>query len=215
MAYCTCGAKTVEGAQFCHKCGRPLYELVQPDPVEEVPVPAVEPPPAAAVPTEINFRNAIAVRVGFIVAGIGLLLTNIASLVPVQPFQFMVFIGMSIVSGILAVWLYQRRTGQHLSVSSGARLGWITGVFSSVIAIVMATFMFATVGPEKIAEALKNPAVAKGVSSAELDQLLSNPVAIGMTLILGLCGIFAVYTVSTSVGGALGAKMLDKGSKAA
>lgn len=214
MEFCTCGAKTVEGAQFCHKCGRPLYELIQPDPVEEVPVRAVEPPPAAAVSTEINFRNAIAVRVGFIVAGIGLLLNNVAALVPAPPLQFLIFIGMSIASGVLAVWLYQRRTGQHLSVPSGARLGWITGVFSFVIVVVLKTVEMAIGGPEQITKVFREAAASRAPSE-EISQLLSNPAIIGIALILSLCLIFATYTVSTSVGGALGAKMLDKGSKAA
>jgi hypothetical protein len=32
-------------------------------------------------------------------------------------------------AGFLAVYLYSRRTGQTLSIRSGARMGWITGIF--------------------------------------------------------------------------------------
>ena len=40
-------------------------------------------------------------------------------------------------AGFLAVFLYRRRTGQRLSVASGARLGWICGIFGFVIVAVM------------------------------------------------------------------------------
>ena len=35
-----------------------------------------------------------------------------------------------VAAGFLAVYLYSRRTGQMLSLRSGARMGWITGIFS-------------------------------------------------------------------------------------
>lgn len=217
--YCTCGAKTVEGAQFCHKCGRPLFEQV----IEED-EPIVEAPPVIvaqeqikssdATPplTEISFRNAAAVRVGFAVAGIGILFSNLASLGGSAPLQFLMFIILSMGSGILAVWLYKRRTGQTLSVKAGARLGWITGVFSFVLVIVVTTFTVAMVGPAKIAEAMKDPSVMPGIPAAQIEQILSNPLVIGLALIFSLSLMFAVYAVSSSVGGALGAKILNDGN---
>jgi hypothetical protein len=38
--------------------------------------------------------------------------------------------------GFFSVFMYQRRTGFSLSVGSGARMGWITGIFCSVIMLV-------------------------------------------------------------------------------
>ena len=42
-------------------------------------------------------------------------------------------------AGFLAVFLYVRRTGQRLSLRSGARMGWITGIFSFTIFTVQLT----------------------------------------------------------------------------
>lgn len=216
---CTCGAITVEGAQFCHKCGRPLYEMV-PEPEaevteapvfqEEVPVP--EPVVLQPALTEISFKNAAAVRVGLAVAAIGFLFTNLTGLVGSGPAQFVSLMLISMASGGFAVWLYKRRTGQSLSVKSGARLGWITGVFSFVLITVITTFTVAIVGPEKIAEAFKDPAVMRGVPAAQVEQILSNPLVIGFALLLSMCAMFAVYAVASSLGGALGAKFLNHGN---
>lgn len=215
MDYCTCGARTVEGAQFCHKCGRPLYEKAIEPEVAEQHITPVEVPVTPAVPAEINFRNAVAVRVGFLVAGLGMFLNNLTALTGSTALQLLSFLGLTMISGGFAVWLYNRRTGQHLSVKSGARLGWITGVFSFVLVTVMVTLTIALVGPEKITEMLKDPTFARGVPSKEVEQALSNPLVIAMGLLMGLCAMFAAYTVTASIGGAFGAKLLDKGGKTA
>ncbi len=221
--YCTCGAQTVEGAQFCHKCGRPLYDFIPEPEVEEVqpeePVVAAlekeyaEQPVAPQGPplSEISFRNAAAVRVGVAVASIGFLFSNLTSFAGSGPFQFFSLILVSMISGGGAVWLYRRRTGEALSVKAGARLGWITGVFSFVLVTIITTFTVTMVGPEKIAEAFKDPAVMRGMPTAQIEQLLSNPLVIGIALLISFCFMFAAYTVSCSVGGALGAKFLNNG----
>ena len=43
-------------------------------------------------------------------------------------------------AGFVSVFFYKRRTGQRLSVRSGARMGWITGVMSFAILAVIMTF---------------------------------------------------------------------------
>src|SRR3954453_7443593 len=61
--YCTCGAKLPEDARFCHKCGKPQFELIEPEEpavVEPVPPVPVQPPPQ---PQGVGFRNPAAVRV--------------------------------------------------------------------------------------------------------------------------------------------------------
>src|SRR5579862_9430291 len=62
---CTCGAVLVEGALFCHKCGKPQREIVEVE--TPAPPPGIVPPP---VPTPtgppIGFHNGAAVRIGML-----------------------------------------------------------------------------------------------------------------------------------------------------
>lgn len=199
---------TIDGALFCHKCGRPLFD----QPVAE-PELAPDPLPEAAVaplPAEISFRNAVAVRVGFLVAGLGIFTTNLTALLGSVPLQFLAFISLSMASGYLAVWLYRRRTGQELSVKSGAQLGWITGVLSFLIVVVILTLTIALVGFDQLETAFRDPAVTGSIAPAEMERLLNNPAALATALAFTLGVIFGAYTVAASVGGAVGAKLLHK-----
>src|SRR5215472_12723474 len=129
--FCSCGAQLPPDARFCHKCGKPQYDYPGLEPETIEPAMPVPPPAAPPVAIEISFHNRIAVRVGFIAALIAVLLF----LFPL-PFPFLRLFLLFMAAGFLAVFLYTRRTGHMLSVRSGARMGWITGIFS---------FMFITI----------------------------------------------------------------------
>ncbi len=215
MEHCTCGAHLFEGSRFCHKCGRPVGEepVVIPLAVQEPPAPPAPALPAEAPPAgpgEINFRNSVAVRVAFLVAGIGILVNNVTSALAAGPAQFAALIALSMASGAFATWLYRRRTGQPVSVAGGARLGWITGVFSFVIVTVITTLTIAMVGADKVMDAMRDPAFTRNVPQADLQALLANPATVAFALIFALAFLFAVYTVAASVGGAVGAKMFGR-----
>lgn len=216
VEYCTCGAKTVEGARFCHKCGRPLYDepIVADEPVVEAPPPPASAQSAPAKETEISFRNRIAVNVGLAVAGLAIVANQLLALFGSLVLQLISLVGLSLLSGLFAVWLYKQRTGQSVSVKSGARLGWITGVFSFVIVTVLTTITIAMMGPDTLAKAYRDPRLAPSMPKAELDAFLSDPAAMATMFIFGMAAAFAMYTIAASIGGALGAKMLDKDSAA-
>ena len=50
-----------------------------------------------------------------------------------------------LLAGFLAVFLYSRRTGQTLSIRSGARMGWITGIFSFTLVTILFTVIMVAV----------------------------------------------------------------------
>src|SRR5215831_11233038 len=115
--YCTCGAQLVDGAVFCHKCGKPLREIVvEPEVESTAPIPAATAPPE---PPPVSFRNRPAVQSAFWVAALALLFSML------NPILTMVVWA---AAGFAAVRLYRRRTGMSLSVRAGMIMGWITGV---------------------------------------------------------------------------------------
>src|SRR5262245_7917873 len=119
---------------FCHRCGRPVRPLstdVQPEP--ETPFADAERVRAIAaqLPAEIGFQNAAAVRVAAMIAAVGTLM----GLLPMPAIVFWKPVTL-VAAGFVAVYVYHRRTGDLPSVRGGARIGWMTGMFSFVITLV-------------------------------------------------------------------------------
>src|ERR1041384_1004295 len=112
---CTCGAQLPPDAQFCHKCGKPQREIVEPEPA--APPPVLAPPPEPRRQTApVNFRNPAALRIALLVA------ISATALGFVLPFLNW------LAAGFFAVFFYCRKTGYELNVGGGVKLGWITGV---------------------------------------------------------------------------------------
>ncbi|MBV9770400.1 MAG: zinc ribbon domain-containing protein, partial [Bryobacterales bacterium] len=119
--FCTCGAQLPPDARFCHKCGKPQYDypgLEVAEPSSPTEVAEVALPPQLQLPAEIGFHNRLAVRIGFIAA----VSAVFVFLVPL-PFPVLRLLIAFIAGGFFAVFLYTRRTGQMLSIRSGARMG--------------------------------------------------------------------------------------------
>ncbi len=160
-------------------------------------------PPAAA--PEIGFQNKVAVRIAVLLAGPMYLLINFLAILPAG--IFFVFMGL-FATGVISVMMYRQRTGIGLSVISGARLGWIAGVFVFVIALVMLTFVFAIANSGDFAHDMQEQLKRQGQSAADIEKVvefLSNPAAVLMLL----ATFFVMITTVPSLGGALGAKLFD------
>lgn len=208
--HCTCGAELPPDARFCHKCGKPQYEPS----FEEEPSAAEVQPVAAPVvaeirPLEINFRNSAAVRTALITA----LITSVLSSLPIPPQGVWLLISL-LMAGFMAVFLYIRRTGQSLSVVSGARMGWITGVFSFAIATIFFTLSvllitnrggFSTFYREQL-----QGRMARDADVEKFLELLQNPAGLGTVLFLTLGLLFVLFTIFPTLGGALGAKVFAR-----
>ena len=132
--FCTCGAQLPPDALFCHKCGKPQRDVIEPEPEDRdaaessrllLPPAYAAPPP----PPQINFHNLVAVRIAFVVAPIAFLLSWIPAA------NLLLWIA----GGFLAVFFHRRRTGDLLNVRAGVRLGWVTGVIMFAITTVIFT----------------------------------------------------------------------------
>lgn len=209
--FCTCGAHLPPAARFCHKCGKPQVEL----PVEEEPIPEIAPavpvpPPSTA--GEISFRNRVAVRVGLLAAAVTSLLIS----VPIPMYLNIVWVLVWLVgAGFLSVYLYRRRTGEELSVKKGARMGWITGVFCFVIATVFFTITLLVISNRGgLAQFYREQLSAQGTGAqVDLEQLLSvleSPAGVGGIIFFSLLMMFVFFTLLPTLGGAMGAKVLER-----
>jgi hypothetical protein len=207
--FCTCGAELPPDARFCHKCGKPQRE--EPSLAQELPAPAWQPPPAGRpaiqeIPPEIGFRNSLAVRISFLSGCLAFL----ASSMPFHPLVRLLFL---LGAGVLAVYLYRRRSGFPVEVRGGVKMGWITGLFCFVIFTVLFTASFAAlaliVRDGSMIGYMREQLSAMGMSQDKIQQameIFQNPVQIvGMLLWL-----FLTSTFVPALGGALGAKLLNR-----
>jgi hypothetical protein len=202
--YCTCGAELPPDSRFCHKCGKPQRD--------EIVVEQPSPPPRldfvapVGAPMAPSFHNPIAVRVGLFVASIAALLCVLL------PFGCVIWLPSA---GFIAVYLYSRRTGQSLSVRSGARMGWIAGIMSFAIFTVVFTIGMVAIAnqPGGISAAFREALRSRPVPQQQLDealQMLSTPSGEASVYIFALLFSFTITAVFCTAGGALGAKVLEK-----
>ena len=201
--FCTCGAQLPPDARFCHKCGKPQRDepAAQPAPEQA----AADIPPFSPVPAAIDFRNPVAVRVGFLAALLANLLNALPYLILGCPLWLLA-------AGFLCVYLYNRRTGQSLSVRSGARMGWITGVFSFVIFTVFFTFSFIMAvrsGTLVNREQLSQIPFLQG-NLDQVIELMQSPVGLTLNLTFSLIILFVLFILFATAGGALAARVLGK-----
>jgi hypothetical protein len=215
----------VEDARFCHRCGRPLNGI---DPAPEETAESAEPvaaaqsePPVVHVvtapfeqPLQISFRNGLAVRVCLVAAGLSLVLLLAAGAMGPSALNVVFLSGIAVFGGFYAVWIYGRRSGQFLDVRSGARLGWMTGIFSFVLNTILFTLtMLALSDKGGLAQLYRESANKMGLPKEALEKAvatLQDPNMVAMILVVSLLTMFLVYTVASSLGGALGAKLLDR-----
>jgi len=198
--YCTCGAQLPPDARFCHKCGKPQREedLV----VEEQPVVVIAPPPVAPPPPPaIDFHNAIAVRVALLAGTLAFMISAVLG-----PLGLIALAA----AGFFAVYLYRRRTGAILSVANGARLGWLSGIFIFTIAIIVFTIQLVALSPSQMMRDLHEQMTKNySASEAQINQVitfLASPSGIGTIVLFS----FLMITLLPALGGAVGAKLLNR-----
>ncbi len=198
----------VEGARFCHKCGRPTSGEAEP-PAEAPRIILAPPVLPVGVAAEVSFANPAALRIAFAAAALSILLDF-------NPFVGFLFIIWSMGAGFMAVWMFRKRTGQPLSVSSGAKLGWITGVFSFSIMTVLLT-MFAVLSGGKWADEIHQQMTQQMTATWSHDpnyqamlRTLENPASFATVIFFVLVIFFLLLSLASVAGGALGARFSNK-----
>lgn len=211
--YCTCGARLPADARFCHKCGKPQFDLPEPEPAvaqQPLPVLGAAIPDVAPMAEGVGLRSPVAVRVAFLAGAI----TSLVVVLPLPPvIQLLWQIIMLLCGGFFAVYMYNRRTGSHISTRHGAWLGWLAGLFCFLIILVMFTInVVAVATSETLQQSVHEMIAARGNAEVaqQFDELLRSPVGIGALLFGMLLTSFLMITVLPTIGGALAAKVLEK-----
>ncbi len=214
---CTCGAELPPDARFCHKCGKPQFDYpepeAQPPPKEEPKTkrPAqgpILPPGVESESIEPSFRNRTAVRIAFTVAFLAMVLFIFPG-----PFLFPIvrlIIGFFF-AGVFAAWWFSRRTGRTLSVRAGARMGWITGIFSFAMFVAVFTAAMIAISNQGGLESFYRKQIP--VQDPNVDQVLkalSDPSASLMLVVTMLLLFFVVLTALPTLGGVVGAHFSAK-----
>jgi len=202
---CTCGAVLPPDARFCHKCGKPQREeplIGQPPEQKE----ALPPPLTKPAPPPIGFHNGPAVRIALMAGTLAFLLSILSGQLALpQTFALLWLIA----AGFLAVFLYRRRTGQRLSVLSGAHLGWICGIFGFLIVTLLLTVTVVMMSEPAAVSAMRDQLKTHGIPEANANQMIQlfrTPAGITEALLAS----FLLFTLLPAFGGALGAKLLDR-----
>jgi len=122
-----------------------------------------------------------------------------------QTFALLWLIG----GGFLAVFLYRRRTGQRLSVLSGAHLGWICGIFGFLIVTIVLTATAVMMSDPVAVSSMREQLRTHGISEANANQIIQlfrTWEGIAGALLVS----FLLFTLLPAFGGAVGAKLLDR-----
>jgi hypothetical protein len=148
------------------------------------------------------------------VASLAGVLASVLLLFPLPPvinvvWMFVVLVG----GGFWAVHLFRKRTGTDVTVRGGAKLGWMTGVFSFLVLLVVFTLnviLITTVG--ELRESFDSALRASGSAEVaeQYEALLSSPGGLGALIFAVLLTSFILLPLFSTIGGALGAKVLER-----
>jgi hypothetical protein len=189
-------------------CGRPQREVLAPQEPEETgdqggEAPRPSPP---KVVSGVGFGNPDVIRATYPVALVAAVLGSIPAL---SLFCFLWYPA----AGFASVYLYRRRTGIFLTPSEGAKIGAIAGLLVFAISFLVLTVGFAFGGSADFTQALRE-AVEQSGQPEELQnsvlQMIESPATLALMLMIGLFIRFIATAGFTMIGGAIGAKVLEK-----
>ncbi|MBV9305569.1 MAG: zinc ribbon domain-containing protein [Acidobacteriaceae bacterium] len=201
---CTCGAILPDDARFCHKCGKPQFEedaarisLQQASDTVQAPS---EPVTVSGTPvTGISFKNSRAVVIS-LVAAVGAMV----GFLPVAYLAPALFPLLLCAMGFVAVRIYKSSSAEPMTVSAGARLGWMTGlwlfaIFAVLLALGAIMFMNPQVWQQFQEAAARTPQAAAVSSMSQHEAMVQ--------LLIAFPFCFFLFTLLSGLGGMLGAKL--------
>jgi hypothetical protein len=196
----------VDGARFCHKCGKPQFEedAIRLNALEQTSAPAQAPiePPTLEAPRPlagISFRNSRAVVISLLVAAGAMICFLPIALVAAPAFPIFL-----LAVGFVAVYIYHRGAKERLSTSAGARLGWMTGLWIFLVTAVLLAMTALVISSPAGWEQLR-AAWSQVPQTAKLLELSQHDLLVQMLVMLPFS--FLLLTMLPGLGGILGAKL--------
>ncbi len=226
--FCTCGTRLVADALFCHRCGKPVFEMAEPETPPALAFPPTAsvspaaPPPAANAsaaavgyqgpPEPIDLRNKLAVQLAFFVAVFEFPMIAFSGIFPVNPLVMSAMV--LALGGFFAVSLYQKRTQCKLGMLNGFRLGWLSGLLLFLLVLVFGAMQFAffSFSGGSVMAQLEQVMAASGASGMPPEQqqimreVFSDGSKLFVMMLIALFLLFLFLTACAGVGGALGAR---------
>lgn len=209
---CTCGAYPPEDARFCHKCGRPLYEMPALEEDEPEPVPVAEPVTATRTDAPNAMQGHLLNGPAMRAAAIAAFLSMVPFFIPIPLLQGIAPFVSAWMVGMLAVWFYRRHTQSTVSLADGARLGRMAGLFAFLLLalqllLIVVALQYVGGLEAELGRALQD----LGISRAEFEQVrdgLHSPMVIGPVMLLFL----AIFTLLPMLAGAVTAALQKRDS---
>jgi len=204
--YCTCGSVLPGLAEFCPNCGRPLTEeaLTRERVAHAAMRLEVSEPDADQTP---SFGNKHALSACYWSAAV-------AAIVCSLPLMLMLSFVIYPAAGFFAVRSYQRRSGQRASEADGAKLGLMTGTIAFALFVMLLAANTLYLGSEGLATAADQFAAqfkesGQAEFAASLSEMFRNPIVVASYFLSVLIFFFTLVAGFTSLGGVLGAKILE------
>lgn len=203
MKRCDCGAEYEDGTEYCPNCGRPLTPKAL---AEERARNAFVREPAAeeAAPPPISFGNAQALRASYWPSALAALLVSLPL------FNLLCWVWYP-AAGLSAVAAYRKRTGANLDAAQGARLGWIAGVITFTLSLILgaiASLVGDGYGPALAQMETQFRDNGEAEMAEAIAKLAGDPTMLATVIVIGLVLTFVFVTALTTLGGALGARVL-------
>ena len=200
---CSCGFALPEGAQYCPGCGRPLTLEAR---EHERTLNALPQREDEASPVPIGFSDVNALRACYWPAVIAALLANLPGL---NLLCFVWHPG----AGFLAVHSYRRRTAREPAPREGAKLGFMTGVVSFTLSLILLAASSLLPGSGGMTGGFRRMQAefeksGQAEFAAQLGKLIDDPAMLAIVLVFALVVSFAFTAGFATLGGALGARVL-------
>ena len=206
---CDCGWSPIpHGASFCPGCGKPLTEVAR---ESERQANSFQRPREAeedsGLVDRVTFGTPGALRSCYWSAAFAAIIMSLpyASLL-----CFIVYPG----AGFYSVHSFRRQTGRRVTLRAGAKLGFLTGVITFALLLILMTIASSMPGSPGLSGTLDELEAAFEQQNEpqlvdQVQALRGDPTALAFVALIGLSVVFCLTTTFSTAGGALGAKVLD------
>jgi hypothetical protein len=208
---CDCGWRAIpEGASFCPGCGKPLTADARETErqANAFPRPRAEQEEAGPV-DRVTFGTPGALRSCYWSAAFAAIIMSL-------PYASLLCFIVYPAAGFYSVHSFRRQARKRVTLRAGAKLGFLTGVITFALLLILLTIASTMPGSPGISatlDELESSFEQQGEAelAARVQGLRGDPTALALLALISLSVGFGVTTGFAAAGGALGAKVLEDG----